>query len=218
MIPFDLVCHMGTLFAILIVFHRKIISLFSKDTQTLLQIIIGTLPLFPILIVLKQIESLYDRPELLGYFFLTTAALLWLGIRFGHNTTAEEKQKHWVRDPLVIGVFQTLALLPGVSRSGSTISAARVLGWKMEDSLSFSFLLAIPAILGGTVLKTLHLYTTSSSLNPDLPFSSYFAGFSTSFLFGVLALKILIRLAANQKMVYFVWYCLLIGTGCIFIL
>lgn len=213
MIPFDLVCHMGTLFAILIVFKDQIMELFSGKSQKLLQIVIGTLPLFPILLILKQVESLYDRVELLGAFFLITALLLWLGVKFGSDKSPEERQKHWIRDPLLIGIFQTLALLPGVSRSGSTISSARLLGWKTEDALSFSFLLAIPAILGGTTLKTLQLLTRTGNEILSLSWGAYLSGFVTSFIFGVIALKILIRVAANQKMMYFVWYCLILGLG-----
>jgi undecaprenyl-diphosphatase len=213
MIPFDLVCHMGTLFAILIVFKDQIFDLLRGNTQKLAQIAIGTLPLFPILLILKKIESLYDRVELLGAFFLVTALLLWLGVKFGTVKSKEERQKHWMRDPLVIGIFQTLALLPGISRSGSTISSARLLGWKTDDALSFSFLLAIPAILGGTALKTLQLVSGSDSEILPLSWKIYLSGLITSFIFGVIALKILIRVAANQKMMYFVWYCLILGLG-----
>lgn len=215
MIPFDLVCHLGTLLAIFIVFRKQIKSLLTSNSKFLLQIMIGTLPLFPILLILKQIENLYDQTELLGYFFLITAALLWIGIRSGYEQATEKKQKHWIRTPLIIGIFQTFALLPGVSRSGATISAARLLGWKTEEALTFSFLLAIPAILGGTVLKTIQLLSGNSSLIGNLSISNYLAGFAAAFVFGLAALKILIKLAANQKMMYFVWYCLLIGLACI---
>lgn len=218
MIPFDLICHLGTLLSILIVYHKQITSIMTENKQALVQIIIGTLPLFPVLFVLKKIESIYNRPELLGYFFLITAGLLWLGIRFGYEKPEKEKKKRRIVDPLIIGTFQTLALFPGVSRSGATISAARLLGWKMQESLSFSFLLAIPAILGGTLLKSIQLYSNHTLATFDLPVSSYLAGFFTAFLFGLLALKVLIRLAANQKMMYFVWYCLLLGLGCLLVL
>lgn len=213
MIPFDLVCHMGTLMAILIVLKDQVITLFSGKPQKLLQIVIGTLPLFPTLLILKKIESLYDNVELLGFFFLITALLLWLGIKFGFDKSLEDRQKHWIRDPLLIGVFQTLALLPGVSRSGSTISAARLLGWKKEDALHFSFLLAIPAILGGTALKTLQLFSGSGTEIHSLSWEAYLLGFLTSFIFGIIALKILIRVVAKQKLMYFVWYCLILGLG-----
>ena len=213
MIMFDLVCHMGTLIAILIIFKTQIQELFRGTNQKITQIIVGTLPLFPILLILKKIESLYDRVELLGFFFLITAFLLWMGIKYGTVKSNKERERHWIRDAFVIGIFQTLALLPGVSRSGSTISSARLLGWKTDDALSFSFLLAIPAILGGTTLKLLQLFTGQIVETSNLAWSAYFSGFITAFLFGMLALKVLIRVATNQKMMYFVWYCLILGIG-----
>lgn len=217
-IVFDLTCHMGTLFAILYVFKDHIRNLFTGDRTKLYQIVIGTLPLFPIILILKQIESIYNKIHLLGFFFLLTAFLLWAGIKWGWVKSETNRKQSWIKDALTIGAFQTLALLPGVSRSGSTISSARLLGWKSEDAISFSFLLAIPAILGGTALKLMQLIASDESLQQSISINSYIAGFTTSFIVGIFALLLLMRLVAKEKMMYFVWYCLFLGIGTLFYL
>lgn len=212
-IPFDLICHLGTLCAIFAVYATKIKSLFSKESKMLKQILIGTLPLFPIVFILKPIENVYSQPHLLGFSFLTTAFLLFAGIRWGHEKTVQEKKRRSFFDPLVIGLFQTIALLPGISRSGSTISGARLLGWTRDEALTFSFLLAIPAILGGVALKTMQLIFSEGVVLSDTTCIHYFIGFFTSFFVGYLALKELIKLAMKEKLMYFVWYCLILGIG-----
>jgi undecaprenyl-diphosphatase len=211
-ITFDLVCHLGTLLAIVVVYPLEIKSLLSGRNRTCLyQIVLGTLPLFPIVLILKPIENLFDKPNLLGFFYFITAALLFAGIRWGFPKPENERRKRWWQDALAIGCFQALAILPGVSRSGATISGARLLGWDKLEAVTFSFLLAIPAILGGTALKLLQMYALGERQGADIPFFIYAAGFITSFIVGYFALLLLIRLASKEKFMYFVWYCLLLG-------
>jgi undecaprenyl-diphosphatase len=209
---FDLICHLGTVLAILCVFYRPLLDTLQKNRTRCLQILLGTLPLFPLALFLKPIKALFNQTELLGGFFMLTAFLLWLGMRFGSQARPEQICQHRWRDPLIIGLFQALALLPGVSRSGSTISGARLIGWNPSDAIFFSFLLAIPAILGGTVLEGLHLYLKSHvSILPSIPVYTYAAGFISAFISGCLALLLLIRLALKNQFMYFVWYCLGLG-------
>ena len=211
-VAFDIVCHLGTLLAIFIVFHRAIWEALFKNWTRLGQVILGTLPLFPLVLLLKPIKSLFDRPELLGFFFLTTALLLYLGICFGQQHTKKNLENNKWRDAFTIGIFQAFAILPGVSRSGSTLSGARLLGWGVEDALTFSFLLAIPAILGGAAVEILQLYLTrAASVNQAIPLSAYFWGLFTSFIVGWGALLLLKYLAPKRSFMYFVWYCIGVG-------
>ncbi|MBA3958068.1 MAG: undecaprenyl-diphosphate phosphatase [Parachlamydiaceae bacterium] len=215
-ILFDLICHLGTLFALVIVFAQNIRNLFAGDRTRLQQVILGTLPLFPLVLLMKPIKALFDQPQYIGYCFLFTALLLSLGIRAQHKQI-QPSNRPW-RDALYIGMFQAVAILPGISRSGSTISGAQMIGWKRQDAISFSFLLAIPAILGGLTLETLKLLQTGSSASTHIPsvgFLQYFTGFLTSFVMGYFALQWLIKLAAKDKFVYFVWYCGIIGIASI---
>lgn len=207
-ILFDLICHLGTLLAICLVF-LPIIKESLTDIKRFRTIVLGTLPLFPLVLLLKPIKSLFDQPAFLGPCFIASACLLFASLYYRFPVWTNTGRKVWM-DPLAIGAFQAAAILPGVSRSGATISAARLLGWQKEQAIQFSFLLAIPAILGGTVLEgwdVLHrtISIDSSSLWPFL------VGFLTSFAVGCLSLLLLIRLVIQDKWIYFAWYCLFLG-------
>jgi undecaprenyl-diphosphatase len=202
---FDLVCHLGTLLSILCVLYKPM------DRKRFFQIMLGTLPLIPLVFFLKPIKSTFDQPQYLGYCFLFTAALLFLGTK--KNTETQPKP---LRDPLLIGLFQAIAILPGISRSGSTISAARFLGWTRQEAVLFSFQLAIPAILGGVGIEFLQLLRSIDPIaSTSVGMGHYLIGFLSSFLTGWLALMLLMKLMLQDKLIYFVWYCLALGIACI---
>jgi len=210
-IIFDLVCHLGTLCAIFLIFFSQIQKTMTTDRSRLLQVIVATLPLFPLVLILKQIKNVFDQPQYLGYCFLLSALLLYLGIRLGSTSSQETLEKRKWKNPFIIGVFQAIAILPGVSRSGSTISIARILGYSPQEAVTFSFLLAIPAILGGITLETAQIVFKKHSLVAPLGWMQYTAGFFTSFGVGYFSLKLLMKLAVQNQFIYFVWYCLIIG-------
>lgn len=204
LILFDLVCHLGTLLAILLLFRREIGQLFTKE------MLLATLPLFPLALFLKPIEKLFAAPGMLGFFFLATACILYIGIAAGRRGGVLLLKSSSKR-ALLIGTSQALAIFPGVSRSGTTLSAGRLLGMSQEESFRFSFLIAIPAILGGTALMLLKLLLEEGPL-PPVTHLQYLIAFVTSFLVGCGALKLLFRLATRDKLTVFVWYCLVLGT------
>lgn len=210
LVLFDLICHLGTLLAIFVVFAGAIRDLLLRNQWRFWQVVVGTLPLFPLVLLIKPIKSLFDRTELLGFFFLCTAFILYAGMRWGKpRSEASLQQSRW-RDALGIGLFQAVALMPGISRSGSTISGARLLGWTPQEAVTFSFLLAIPAILGSVALELLQIWKSSEPV-PPISVASYGWGFLFSFLCGWVSLIILKRLVAKPQFIYFVWYCLAIG-------
>ena len=209
-IPFDIACHLGSLLAIILIFYRQIISLFVENKTRFLQIVLATLPLFPLLLLLKPIKAVYAAPKYLGFFFLLTAFILFLGERFGRQKPVVVQEKNRWRDAFFIGLWQAIAILPGVSRSGSTISGARLLGWEMKNAITFSFLLAIPTILGATIVEFLNWYRHPEGI-ADLALEHYMVGFVVSFITGLLALKLLFYIALSDKFSYFAWYCLLLG-------
>lgn len=209
-LPFDIACHLGSLVAIIIIFFRQLIALFTENKNRLFQLLIAILPLFPLVIVIKSIKAIYADPSYLGFFFILTALFLFLGERFGFEKTIEERQYHRWRDALVIGLWQAIAIFPGISRSGSTISGARLLGWDMKAAITFSFLLAIPTILGATTVEAMNWYKHPNNV-ADLAIEHYLVGFFTSLLTGLASLKILFYIALSNKFYYFAWYCLLLG-------
>lgn len=214
---FNLICHLGTVMAIIAVFHQQIWELLSKDRTRLYQIFLGTLPLFPLAFLTKPLKSMFDQPQYLGFFFLLTALLLYSGIRFSREILPEVRIKNRWRDAFLIGLFQAVAILPGISRSGSTISGGRLLGWSQQEAIQFSFLLAIPAVFGGITLELLQLFfkTTQDAQVTGLSWIQYGAGFLTAFGVGYLTLLSLLKLAAKEKFRYFVWYCLFLGIATI---
>lgn len=210
-ILFNLICHLGTLLALLWIFAKQVQTTLYSDRTRFWQVVLGTLPLFPLVLILKPIKQLFDQPEYLGYFFCLTALLLYLGIAYRWKASQEALARSQWRNALIIGMFQAVAILPGVSRSGATISAARMLGWSTQDAITFSFLLAIPAILGGVTLESIQLFRNPAL--PELAWTQYFIGFATSFAVGYWALQFLVRLAAKEQFHYFVWYCAALGIG-----
>lgn len=209
-ILFDLICHLGTLFAIFFILFPSIKeALFNP--QTLKMITWGTLPLFPLIFLLKPIESIFNSPSYLGWFFLVTALLLLLGEKYGQT---KQSPMRW-QDSLLIGMFQAVAIIPGISRSGATISAARMVGWERQKAVIFSFLLAIPAILGGVAIKFIQLIKNNSLNAAPVSIETYFVAFLSSFLVGCLALHLLLKIVLTDKLQFFAWYCLLLGFTCI---
>jgi len=209
---FDLICHLGTLLAIFLVFFPQIKNTFS-DRKRSVQILIGTLPLFPLALLFKPLKNLFNQPEYLGFFFLLTALLLALG-EFLKRPTGKLNP---YSDALKIGCFQALAILPGVSRSGSTISGAKMLGWTAEEAVTFSFLLSIPAVLGGMTLEMGTLLRSPEWHLTKQEMTACAIGFFTACIVGYAALKILIRIALRDKFQVFIWYCLCIGFLALFI-
>lgn len=208
---FNMVCHLGTLAAILFIFF-PLLKEIAKTNRTLFwQVLLGTLPLVPLVFILKPIKSVFNHPEVLGPCFIFTAILLFLGLSYRLPIQTTGPKRTW-KDPIVIGFFQAIAIFPGISRSGATISAAQLLSWPREKAIQFSFLLAIPAILGGTLLEAWQVWKTPSSLLANVSPSDYLIGFWTSLIFGSLALACLTRLTSAYSWSYFAWYCLIIGT------
>ena len=207
-IPFALACHFGTLLAALIVLFEPMLTLFRKKTG-LTQLFLATLPLFPLVFLMKPIKAAFSDIQMLGYCFLATSGILFLGIHFGKIVSEKDRGRRRWTDALLIGCWQSLAILPGISRSGATISGARLLGWSPYEAVIFSFLLAIPATLGGIALETYHLIKEPELLHA-IPLLSFAVGMCSAFLCGLYTFRLLLRSLYN-KFSYFAWYCLILG-------
>jgi undecaprenyl-diphosphatase len=193
----------------LYIFFSQIKNTLTTQHRQLFQIILGTLPLFPLVLILKPIKAVIDHPQYLGLCFIFSACLIFAGVYFRLRMY---KADSW-KDCLTIGLFQAVAVLPGISRSGATISAARLLGWNKQDAIQFSFLLAIPAILGGTILEIWQFSNLPTLDIPSISVGQFFTGFFTSFIVGCASLWAVMQIMAQDKWVYFAWYCLFIGIG-----
>jgi len=212
LVDFTLACHLGTLLAVCLFFWKPIKDILIRDHQKMGWILIGTLPLFPLALLSEPIKGIFDQVQYLGYFFLITALLLYFGSVHAKLVSSQVLEKRRWQDSALIGLFQALAILPGVSRSGSTIAGARLLGWPMQEAISYSFLLSIPAILGASLLEFGKIYLhPEKAASLQLGAEVYALGFTSAFLVGCGALTLLVRLAQNNKLIYFSWYCLFLG-------
>lgn len=204
-LAFDVVLHLGSLAAVLIVMYSDIknllIGLLKKDEKSLKMagfLILATIPIILTGFFLKDyVSSFFLDLRAISFAFLFTGSLLFLS-RYPKNKI----RKINLKNSLVIGLFQSIAILPGVSRSGSTISIALIQGVKNEDAAKFSFLLVIPAILGATLSEAKNITQISAPLPAII-------GFLTSVIIGVLSLRLLVKIIKNNKFDYFSVYCFL---------
>ncbi len=217
---FDVLVHLGTMFAVLVFFRNEIKKMFfglfsevkkgerEKNLHLLFLLILGTIPIIIVGVILEEkIETIFSSLYLVGFAFLISAFILFLTAAFGKEKNKIEKASFI--DAVFIGLFQALAILPGVSRSGSTISAGLFRGIKKEDAFSFSFFLGIIAIFGATILQIPKIIGLSS-----IEILSGLMGFFTAFVFGFLAIKILKPIVIKGSFYYFGIYCLALGIIC----
>lgn len=203
----EVVLHAGTLASILTVYWRRIIKLLSSDRRVIPLLIVGTIPAGITGIVIKtQFKHLLTSPLLAALMLLVTGGLLLVLKWMPEKQKPYEKLSLW--QAVVIGCFQAFALLPGISRSGSTIVGGRLLGLSREDSVTFSFLLAIPAILGATLL-TLKDIVAGEQAAASIQLLAI--GAVVSFIVGILALRWLILWAREGRLYWFAGWCIPFG-------
>ncbi len=208
---FDLICHFGTLLAISLFFRREIVELLTKDRKQLGLLFLATLPLIPCYLLLKPLRDFASSPQYLGICLMITSVILFVGNkwRLQRKMTASSKRK--LSDILMIGTMQSAALIPGISRSASTISCARVLGWSPKDAVRFSFLLSIPTIIGGNCLEALKLYYASAESPIEISLSACVVAFTASCIVGFIMVRFGISLMEKGNLKPFAWYCLVLG-------
>ena len=209
----EILFHFGTLLSVIFVFFNEIksilMSLHKRNTQILVfYLIIATIPVVFVGIGLRNhLLAIFDSVSSVGYALLVTGFVLMLSSKFKPS-----HKEHSFFSSLAIGLVQALAIIPGISRSGATISISIFLGISPKESAKFSFLLSIPVILGASLLGIFELEGASmiSSL-------TIFVAIFTSFIIGVLALKLLLKMLEVGKFHFFGVYCLGAGIFAIFL-
>ena len=203
----EIILHTGTLGSILVVYWRRIFDLLSSDRRVIPLLVIGTIPAVVVGLPLKMYaESVLKNPLLAGSMLLVTGALL-LGLRYLRKGDTSYADLKWWQAAL-IGCFQAFAILPGVSRSGSTIFGGRLLGLKGAEAVTFSFLLAIPAISGASVLAVKDIMEEGAG-GTDV--AMLLTGAVISFTTGIFALRWLIRWSTKDRLHWFAFWCIPIG-------
>jgi undecaprenyl-diphosphatase len=200
-ILFDVVLHAGTLLAV-VVFYWTVLLKMSREYITAL--LIASIPVFLVgLAINSRVEMMFNSVRLVGFALMVTGIINYLTDKRGFTFSA--KPYKWYL-AIVIGLAQTLAIIPGISRSGSTIFAGSKMGLSKEKAAEFSFLLSIPAILGANIFEILKLNTYD-----DIGFINYFVGFFTAFVFGYLSIKLVLKALSRSQFIYFAIYCLVLG-------
>lgn len=223
----DVVLHLGTLTSVLVVYRQLFWDIFRKviegwrnrevnpSVRVCLLVVVGTIPTGIIGLSLKsQFESLFSNLPAVGAFLLCTAALLFLTRRRQYRVQAqgltnidEISEMKW-RQALWVGFFQGLAIAPGISRAGSTIASGILFGLKGNVAAGFSFMLAVPAILGAAVLELRHLDEV-----PVAALTPLFVGFVVAFIFGVIGLRLVLRFVSRGRLDIFSYYLILVGSA-----
>lgn len=207
----EIFLHGGTLLAILVMYWRRLLHLFTCDRQMIGRILVGSLPAAAIGLPLHKIGALHkwlEDPTLAGCMLpLMGLILLAGGAKPGGNI---EYAQISYRQAFLIGLAQATAILPGISRSGTTIIAGLCLGLRRESAATFSFVLAVPAIGGAFLLETKDLLAGTPN-GVDLRW--LLAGAVVAFLVGMAALTLLLRWLAEGKLRPMGWWCLAVGVA-----
>jgi len=227
-LSFDISVHVGTLLAVLVVYYSDILAIlvsvavfFSKaisskpvahlfkedqNLQMAGMIIIGSVPTAVIGFVLKQYEHvLFSSKILVGFMLILTGTVLWWSKKYYFSEN--KKQKFGIKEALFIGMIQGVAVIPGISRSGTTIAAGMFMRMDRHRAAKFSFLLSLPAILGAQVLSIKDMMKEGLLIDPVTIYATI-----VSFIIGLIALRILLRLVHSGKFHLFAPYCWLIGS------
>ena len=227
-ISLNILLHLGTLIAVFAVYRRDILQLilsfftlcgkllrknfklssYSEYERMVIFILIATLPLIPAALIEGYIAALSSYIIIVGVILLFNAVLLFFSDKMakGNKTLSEVKP----RNALIVGLCQLLATLPGLSRSGSTITGGLTQGFERPLAVKFSFLLSIPAILGACVLKLPDFFSTVSSESSE-QLLIYLAGALVAALVGVGAMKLLTYISKKSNFRLFSYYCVIAG-------
>lgn len=222
-LTFAILVHVATVLSTLVVLWREVMQLFggtfttlkwNKEKNYVMKILVSMIPVFIVGVFFKdQVEALFGNGLLLvGICLLITAALLalseWLQKR-------RQNKGHEVgyKDAIIIGIAQACAVLPGLSRSGTTIATGLLCGVKKESVAQFSFLMVLIPILGEALLDGMKL--AKGTMTTDLEAVPAVVGFLAAFITGCLACRFMIEIVRRQRLVWFAIYCAIIGTTAI---
>lgn len=226
---YNILLHFATLIAVFVVywrdvadmvveFFRMIGSLFIREEgrtrgnppearRMVLLLILGTLPLFLVLPFDDAVEGLGTNPVFVSAMLLVTGCILFLSDRYGGGRKTGRTAT--VKDVLLVGVAQGAATIPGLSRSGTTISAGMALGFERNFAVRFSFLLSLPAVLGATLLKVVKVAQSGEFDVELLPM--YITGMVVAGVVGYFSISLVKLLASKGKFGMFAYYCWIAG-------
>jgi len=213
---FDISVHFATFCAVLIYFRKKILLLvksllgaifpryriiYYENKNMLWGIVIASVPTALIGLYFEKIaDILFSSTVYVGYALILTSILLALSDKMKSSGSVTYNKS------FVLGIVQGFAVIPGISRSGSTIAIAVLLNISRKEAAEFSFIMALPAVFGATLLQAKYIGTLENTL-----VTPYLIAMLSAFISGLLAIFIMMKLVRNAKLTYFAVYCLTIG-------
>ena len=222
---FDVLLHLGTMIAILVVYWQDVKDMVQETlglmnlgplagmqrdrypgARLFFMIVLATLPLLLILPIKDQLESLYDKSIFVGIALILSGCMLYVSDRMrpGDKTVGGMT----LLDALIIGLCQCVAVIPGLSRSGTTITAGVATGLKRDFAVKFSFLLSIPAVLGANLLNLIEAFQKGVNW-ANVP--AYLIGTAVAMVSGIVAIELLKFIARRGRFGGFAYYCWVIG-------
>lgn len=235
---FDVLLHLGTLIAIFVYYWKDILDLLKElgrlflvllgkgekkgpvtatggrklrltpDSRMIVMILVATIPLFFVLPIKDKVESLYGNVVFIGCALIVTGTILFISDRMAKGTKTAKNAT--MLDAFLVGIGQAVAVVPGLSRSGTSISAGMLRGFQRTFAVRFSFLLSIPAVLGANIISIKDAMEAgiNSSMMP-----MYIAGTIVAALSGYFAIRLVNMLADKGKFGNFAYYCWGVGAA-----
>ncbi len=199
----SVVAHVGTLFAVLFCYRKRIFELVRQiKNKTNLNLIIATIPTIIIVLLFnKFLEDNFSTKTLIWGFLLSAILLVIADFKKESSKPVTKKTA------LYMGLAQGLALLPGISRSGSTLVAGLLAGANKEEVLDFSFLMSIPIIIASAVYESFKLFSAQITVN----WLGIFLVMITSFIFGIISIKLMLKLVKKNRLYYFSIYLIVLS-------
>lgn len=215
-LAFTIIVHVATVLSTLVILWKEIEWIFkglfkfqmNDETRYVINIIVSMIPIGIVGVFFKdKVEAIFGSGLLIvGCCLLVTALLL----SFSYYYKPRQKEKISLKDAFIIGLSQACAVLPGLSRSGTTIATGLLLGNSKEKLAQFSFLMVIPPILGEALLDALKMMK-GEDIAGDIPSISLIVGFLAAFVSGCVACKWMINIVKKGKLIYFAIYCAIAG-------
>lgn len=216
-LTFTIVVHVATVLSTLVILWKEINWIFgglfkfrmNEETRYVLNIVVSMIPIGIIGVFFKDyVEEIFGSGLLVvGCMLMVTAGLL----TYSYYAKPRPKEKISMKDAFIIGLAQACAVLPGLSRSGSTIATGLILGNKKESLAQFSFLMVIPPILGEALLDGMKIVKDASMAGAEISTLSLIVGFLAAFVSGCIACKWMINIVKKGKLIYFGIYCAIAG-------
>lgn len=215
-LSFTVTVHVATVMSTIVILWNEISFLFkgmftktwNPEKEYIAKIVISCIPIFIVGVFFKdEVENLFGNGLILvGCCLIVTSLLL----AFSYYAKPRQKENISYLDAFIIGLSQACAVLPGLSRSGTTIATGLLLGNKKENMAQFSFLMVLVPILGEALLDTIEIFQTGFTMDNNT--INLVIGFIAAFISGCFACKFMINIVRKGKLIYFAIYCLIAGS------